>query len=197
MKRFLLLAVAAFAFSRAAQAADTYYVEKGRWGFETALAAWDETGDEDMYFGPAYFSDSMEAVLGLGWTFVDLNNSDQTVATNPVGDFDVLIKIGKRWNLHSGDYLSFGLIYEQPLWAHDSNGVSEAGTFSVGPYIGIQRPFAGTPLQFTVWIQPYTWNRMVYGQGNWNAATGTPGSQATVTQQFFQNGGMGLSYLFE
>lgn len=194
MKRFFLSAVATIAFSGAARAAESYFVEPGRWGVETSISSWDSTGKEAMYIGPVYYSDTFEAVAGINSVFLSADNSSPGTPS-PQEDIDIVLRVGRRWNLKSNDYFSAGLMYSQPLLGFDPNSVKTDGSFSTGPYIGIQKNFVGTPLQFTAFVMPYTWSRSVAGTGN--LVNGVAASQATVTQQFFQCGGIGIQYLFE
>ena len=103
-------------------------------------------------------------------------------------DLHFIFKAGGRIPLGTLNYLAIGAEYG-PHWGSKDAGVSTGGSFQAGPYVGLQRYFAGTPLMINLWVCPASYE---YFENN----DGAGGLAKTKSVHVFRQGGFGLAYLF-
>jgi len=173
MKRLLgcavsgLLIGAIFITSSASATQD--FVEPGRFGVEGVMT------QDGIHAGIGYWHDKFEAVI-------DFDGSINTLKT---GDFGIESRFGYRINGGNYNYFSFGVDYQVPIISEEG-GSHFSGSYLLGPYVGFQRYFPGTPVMLTFFIMPAAYFHQA-----------APDSANTVNAwQFFQQGGLGVSYLF-
>ena len=150
------------------------FKEPGRIGVEGLVTA------DGVHAGVTYVGQAFEAAL-------DLDGSLET--TNPKQqDMGAELRLGARFDAGSYNFFSLGWYHDQSLFGMD-DGVSTAGSYYTGPYVGFQRYFPNTPVMLTFFVMPYTYKREVSNDGS-------GGRDIAVHQEFFQEGGMGIVYLF-
>ena len=103
-------------------------------------------------------------------------------------DLHLIFKAGGRIPLGTLNYLAIGGEYG-PHWGSKEYGISTGGSFHLGPYLGLQRYFANTPLMINLWVCPASYEYF-------ESATPTGAPTATKTMNAFRQGGFGLAYLF-
>ena len=97
---------------------------------------------------------------------------------------DVMARTGVRWNLGAYNYGVLGA-QVQTLVDGKVGGATTAGTLQAGPYVGLERYFAGTNIMISLWVNPYYYDREKLGD------------TSVVTHRVLQNGGFGVAYLFQ
>jgi hypothetical protein len=148
------------------------FVEKGRFGILGALT-------DDMWkVGAVFEHQHFEASVLFHAGF----------ESGDTRDLHFIFKAGGRVPLGALNYLAIGGEYG-PHWASREAGISTGGSFHVGPYMGLQRYFAGTPLMINLWVCPVSYE---YFENN----DGAGGLAKTKTVHAFRQGGFGLAYLF-
>lgn len=148
------------------------FVEKGRFGVLGALT-------DDMWkVGAVFEHQHFEASVLFHAGF----------ESGDTRDLHFIFKAGGRVPLGTLNYLAIGGEYG-PHWASREAGISTGGSFHVGPYMGLQRYFAGTPLMINLWVCPVSYE---YFENN----DGAGGLAKTKTVHAFRQGGFGLAYLF-
>jgi hypothetical protein len=157
-----------------AAAADpkAHFYEHGRIGILGALT-------EDMWKGGLVFEHQFfEAQV--------LAHYGKYSATD--SDFHLITKIGGRAPLGTLNYFTFGGEFGVHPGSTES-GVKVGGTVQYGPYIGLERYFAATPVMLCLWVNPYQHDSVQHPD-----ATG--GVYTDKGYHIFQTGGFGLAYLF-
>lgn len=145
------------------------FVEPGRFGVEGLVTA------DGVHAGALYLHDKFEVAVDL----------DGSIDTTKTGDFGIDARAGYRMNAGNYNYFSLGVDWNNSVF-ESNNGSRYSGTFYVGPYVGFQRYFPGTPVMLTFFIMPVTFNHLA-----------SPDQMSNVnTFQFFQQGGLGIAYLF-
>ncbi len=145
------------------------FVEPGRFGVQGLV-----TGD-GVHAGASYWHDKFEVVVGL----------DGSIDTTKTGDLGVVTRAGYRLNAGNYNYFSLGVNWSNSLFSV-TNGSHYSGTYHVGPYVGFHRYFPGTPIMLTFFIMPVAYNHAT-----------SPNNVSNVNAfQFFQQGGLGIAYLF-
>lgn len=153
-------------------------VETGHFGLVGAVT------NDGFQSGLTRVGEHYEAVLTADASFAALKSSSGV--SGATGDLGLTMRAGPRISLGSLNYLALGAQGHRIFFGKD-NGVSTAGSFTVGPYVGLERRFAGTPLMISLWVLPYQFSHEYLADG---------GKQVTIdTHQFFQGGGFGLTYL--
>ena len=153
--------------------------EPGRFGLIGAIT------DDAFQFGGIRADEHYEAVLTLDGSFAALGGS--SAIKRGLGDMGVTLRGGPRFSLGHLNYLSLGAQGHTHFFGKD-DGVSTLGGYTVGPYVGMSRNFAGTPLMITLWVLPYEFSRELMNDG--------AGNQVSLEEhKFFQAGGFGLAYL--
>jgi hypothetical protein len=148
------------------------FVEKGRFGILGALT-------DDMWkVGAVFEHQHFEASVLFHAGF----------ESGDTRDLHFIFKAGGRVPLGTLNYLAIGGEYG-PHWASKEAGLATGGSFHVGPYMGLQRYFAGTPLMINLWVCPVSYE---YFENN----DGAGGLAKTKTVHAFRQGGFGLAYLF-
>ena len=155
------------------------FVEPGRFGLLGAIT------DDAFQFGGLRVDEHYELAFTADASFASRGGS--SAIHGGLGDFGLTLRGGPRFSLGHLNYLSFGAQGHMPLAGKD-DGVSTYGSYAVGPYVGVSRNFAGTPLMITLWVLPYEFTRDLFNDG--------AGNQVALEQhKFFQAGGFGLAYL--
>ena len=155
------------------------FKEPGRFGFVGAIT------EDAFQFGGTRVGEHYEVVLTADASFASIHGS--SALKGGLGDVGITLRGGPRFSLGHLNYLSFGVQGHTHVFGKD-DGVSTDGAYTIGPYIGLHRNFAGTPLMISLWVLPYEFSRDVMNDGS--------GGRVTLEQhQFFQAGGFGLAYL--
>lgn len=162
-----LLTSAIFITSTASAAEN--FVEPGRFAVEGLVTA------DGVHAGGGYLHDKFEVLVDF----------DGSIDTTKTGDFGIDARAGYRINGGNYNYFSLGVNWNNALF-ESNNGSRYSGTYYVGPYVGFQRYFPGTPVMLTFFILPVSYTH-----------TASPDQMSNVnTFQFFQQGGLGIAYLF-
>ncbi len=155
------------------------FKEPGRFGFVGAIT------DDAFQFGGTRVGEHYEVVLTLDASFASIHGS--SALKGGLGDIGVTVRGGPRFSLGHLNYLSLGVQGHESFFGKD-DGVSTEGSVAIGPYVGVHRNFAGTPLMISLWVLPYEFTRELMNDG--------AGNQVSLEQhRFFQAGGFGLAYL--
>jgi hypothetical protein len=176
--RLLVLSLAIFVFQSKSSAAETEFVEPGRFGVEFNMT----TGN--MQFGGTYAAETWEAALDYN---SQLNISGSNTAAHGDSSSGLEGRAGKRFNIGAQNHLSLGL--DASTSYGSSGGVSTSGSYTVGPYVGLQRNFAGSAIMLFAYILPVEFSHSVGNDGNGNSVT-------LNSLLLFQEGGVGFAYLF-
>jgi hypothetical protein len=168
-----VLCIALFCgFSNLAHSEETLnYSDKGRFGVMGAIT-------EDMWKGGFVYE-------APDWEFNMIGHygitDGDTIETH------VITKLGARWDIGHQNFFSAGIDYQMHPGRKEA-GVSLSSEYQVGPYIGFQRHFAGSPVMLTLWVNPFQFD---------HGATVNAGQVVhTNSRHFFQTGGFGVAYLF-
>jgi hypothetical protein len=152
------------------------FKEPGRFGLLGAVTS------DGFQFGAARVGEHYEVVLTADASYAEIRGG-----AGSTGDIGTTLRAGPRFGLGQLNYLVVGAQGHTSLFGRD-NGVSTMGQYALGPYVGLERHFAGTPLMISLWVLPYQFERTV-------ANDGSGGRQVMLSHQFFQGGGFGLTYL--
>jgi len=145
------------------------FVEPGRFGIEGLVTA------DGVHAGALYVHDKFE----VGVDF------DGGIDNTQTGDFGIDARAGYRINAGNYNYFSLGVDMHNSVF-QVNNGSHFSGTYFLGPYVGFQRYFPNTPVMLTVFLMPVTYNHQT-----------SPDQLNNVNAwQFFQQGGLGIAYLF-
>ena len=153
-----------------------HFKEPGRFGLVGAIT------QDGFQFGGARIAEHYQVVLTA-----DASYGTVSGGSGSTGDVGTTLRVGPRFGLGQLNYLVIGGQGHVSLFGRD-NGVSTMGQFSAGPYVGLERHFAGTPLMISLWVLPYQISREVSNDG-------AGGRQVMLNHEFFQGGGFGLTYL--
>ena len=163
-----------------AQAEDTKgFIEPGRFGL--GIVSQSTSGHSETAIGLlfAYQHEQFEvnASFGSAWEQVQGTTHEES------GDYSVVARLGKRFNIGDFNYISLGASFASALGQKDA-GVANPFNYQVGPYVGLQRNFQGSHLMLSAWILPYAYERF-----------GTVEEIESKTT-WFHKGGVAMTYLF-
>jgi hypothetical protein len=163
---FFSLALLAAQTSRAED-----YLETGHFGIEGLVLA------VGTHSGVVYEGSSFEGTI-------DLSASDTVTHSSGL---NVETRWGLRTSIGHSNYVSYGVDWYNQLFS-SQGGVSTYGSMFVGPYVGFQR-YWNANVMLTFYVLPVDYNQNVSNNGS-------GGRGYTHTYEFFNEGGVGVAYLF-
>lgn len=147
------------------------FKEKGSFGVMGAIT-------EDMWKGGLVYQAESWEFSAIGHLGISDGDNIET---------HVITRVGLRHNLGASNYFAYGAdVQFHP--GRKVGGIDVSDAYQIGPYVALERYFAGTNLMISLWVNPFQFDHVT------DASAGS--KVVSNSRHFFQTGGFGIAYMF-